>query len=475
MPILLIVIPIIFVIIMNLPLGQWMKRAAFWVAIALAVAQARVAIQPSLPFWHRTLSPLSDLWRAGMLIDDLSLVMFLTIAIVSFTALMLCRFWCSEGGRRFTFLNLIMLCVVGMNGVVLARDLFTLYVFLEIAAVASFVLIAFDRGREACEGSFKYIVLSAVATAMLLASIALLFVAAGGTRFDDVAGMLMAGGISPFTIIAIALFVGGLFIKSGLIPFHGWLPDAYSAAPAPASVLLAGIITKTAGVYTLIRLVTSVFGMTAALQTVLVAVALLSIVVGALAAIGQNDVKRMLAYSSISQVGYIILGLGIGTPLALAGAIFHLFNHAIFKSLLFVNAAAVEKQAGTRDMRQLGGIAARMPVTGWTSVIAVLSTSGIPPLAGFWSKLVIIVAAWAAGFHAAATIAILASLITLAYFLIMQRRMFFGLLNESFAELKEANGWALVPSLLLAAATVLLGIAAPWIFGTFLLPVGSIL
>lgn len=475
MPSLLVAVPLLAVIILNLPLGRLANRLALFTGLSLCLAQGVLALMPLLSFWREPLSPLSDIFRSGIEVDGLSHVMFLSVAIVTAVALMLCRYWCDDEERRFKFANLVILTMVGLNGVVLARDLFSLYVFLEVASVASFVLIAFERGRDACEGSFKYIVLSAVASAMMLASMALFLVTAGGVSFAAVFASLAAPGVSPVAWLAVALFTGGLFVKSGTVPFHGWLPDAYSAAPAPASVLLAGIVTKTAGVYTLIRLVTSVFTPTPAIQSVLVAFGLLSILVGAVAAIGQRDVKRMLAYSSISQVGYITLALGVGTPLAIAGAIFHLFNHAIFKSLLFVNAAAVEKESGTREMGELGGIAAKMPVTGWTSVVGALSTAGIPPLSGFWSKLVIVLAAWMAGYHAVAAAAVLASVITLAYFLMMQRKMFFGLLGEKFNDLKEAGAWALVPAVALAALTAALGFAAPFLFETFLLPVRSIL
>jgi multicomponent Na+:H+ antiporter subunit D len=208
---------------------------------------------------------------------------------------------------------------------------------------------------------------------------------------------------------------------------------------------------------------------------VLLVVGLLSILVGAVVALAQKDFKRMLAYSSISQVGYIILGVGAGSALGFAGAVFHIFNHAVFKSLLFVNSAAVEQQTGTRDMDQLGGISAKMPITGFTSVLAMLSTAGIPPLSGFWSKLLIILAVWKAGHEGYAAAAILASLLTLAYFLSMQRRVFFGKPSAACNDLKEAGAFAVLPALMLAAITVGLGLAAPWLFDTFLVPVGSIL
>jgi multicomponent Na+:H+ antiporter subunit D len=401
--------------------------------------------------------------------------MFLSIGIVALVASLVARYTIDSLERRFRFANLLLLSMAGMNGLVLASDLFVLYIFLEITAVASFILIALEKGRDAFEGAFKYMVLSAVATTLLLAGLALLFMAAGGTSFSEVAAAITRSRGSPLPLTAIALFLCGLFIKAGLVPFHGWLPDAYSAAPAPVSVLLAGIVTKTTGVYTLIRLVTSVFGDSQAMKSVLLLVGGVSIVVGALLALGQKDFKRMLAYSSISQVGYIVLGLGAGTRLALAGAIFHLFNHAIFKSLLFVNSAAVERQSGTTDMGKLGGISSRMPITSTTSVIAILSTAGIPPLSGFWSKLIIVVAVWRAGFHGYATLAIMASLLTLAYFLVMQRRVFFGKVSESCSGLQEASFWGVAPAVLLALITIGLGVSIPWLFETFLLPVRSFL
>jgi multicomponent Na+:H+ antiporter subunit D len=240
-------------------------------------------------------------------------------------------------------------------------------------------------------------------------------------------------------------------------------------------VLLAGVVTKTTGVYTLVRVVDSVIGYPAHVRHVLLAIGLASIVGGGLAALGQRDLKRLLAYSSVSQVGYVLLGLGAGPGLGVAGAVFHLFNHAVFKSLLFVNATAVERETGERDLLRLGGLSARMPVTGATSILATLSTAGLPPFAGFWSKLLIVVALWRAGHAPIAAAAVVLSVLTLAYLLRLQRRVFFGPLAAPLARASEADRWALAPALVLAAITVGLGLAVPWLFHTFLLPVGSIL
>ncbi len=394
----------------------------------------------------------------------------------------------ADGGTQAArFYNLTILAMIGMNGVSLVSDLFSLYVFLEITAVASYVLIAFERKKEGLEGAFKYLILSAVATVMMLSSIGLFLLSVGNTSFASVAAALgtaatgvastgvASNGVANWVVLlAVGLFTGGLLIKGGLVPFHGWVPDAYSSAPAPVSVLLAGIVTKTTGVYTLIRLSGSVFQGAFHLNYVFLVLGILTIVVGALAAMWQKDMKRMLAYSSVSQVGYIILALGAASPLGAAAAAFHLFNHAIFKGQLFINAAAVEAQTGTRDMDQMGGLSAKMPVTSWTSVVAFLSAAGIPPLAGFWSKLLIVVALWKAGQAGFAVAAILASILTLAYFLMLQRKVFFGKLAERFGSIKEASLWLVLPALILALVSIGVGLLFPLLWDTILVQVAGI-
>ncbi len=478
---LLVIIPLLLVLLLNLPLVALMDSVAFSLAVWFVIFQGVAVFIPASMFWSLPLGSLANdysrlLTFSSLPVDNLGLVMFLAIAIVGFGALFTARYTITDLKRRFLFTNLTLLALAGMNGVVLANDLFLLYIFLEIVAVVSFVLIAFDREKRAYEGAFKYIVLSAVATVMILASLALLMMTAGGVSFGEVSAAIKTSGSGkPLVLLATGIMVAGLFIKGGLVPFHGWLPDAYSSAPSAVSVLLAGIVTKTAGVYTLIRLSTDVLGLNPVVLAIFLAVGTISIIIGALAALGQSDFKRMLSYSSISQVGYIIFGLGSGNPLGIAGAIFHLFNHSVFKSLLFINAAAVEKETGTRNMDELGGLANKMPVTGFTSVVAFLSTAGIPPLAGFWSKIMIIIGVWQAGHPIYAALAVIASLITLAYFLIMQRKVFFGKLASGFEGLREASLWIVIPSLLLALITIGIGIFAPWLFGSFLLPVRSIL
>lgn len=474
---LIVLMPLLAVIFLNIFSNKMSKEISFYAALFLTIAQVSFAVIIPADYWTLQICRFCNMLFCLPLnfsVDSLTLVMILCIGIVGFSSVVIGWNSISDLNKKFDFVNLLLLSIAGMNGIVMVRDMFSLYVFLEIAAVTSFILIALHKDKDALEGTFKYIIMSAIATVMMLSSIALLTITCGSTSFSEVSNILKIGPQNIITNFALCLFICGLLIKGGVVPFHGWLPDAYSSAPAGVSVLLAGIVTKTTGIYTLIRIVTSVFGFSPSIQNLLLIFGTISIFAGALAALGQKDFKRMLAYSSISQVGYIIVSLGTGTPLGIAGAVFHLFNHSIFKTQLFVNAAAVEEQVRTRDMDQMGGLAYKMPVTGCTSVIALLSTAGIPPLTGFWSKLIIIIALWQSGYYIYAVLAILGSVITLAYMLSMQRRVFFGKLAESFKNVKEANLAMIIPAIFLAVLNIGMGIFFPYILNTFILPVKKI-
>jgi multicomponent Na+:H+ antiporter subunit D len=473
-PALFFLIPLIGVIILNLPFRKLMKKTAFWFAAALFIVHIALVSFHHMGSWGTGLLQ-GSFFNVNFYVDQLTFIMLLSISIVSLASLLVARALISDENKRFNFINLLITAAIGMNGIVMVRDIFSLYVFLEVAAVSAFIMITINKDKPALEGAFKYILLSAIATIMMLSSIGLLLLVSGDTSFSAISAAIASSPQSMLVKLAIAIFLCGLFIKGGLIPFHGWLPDAYSAAAAPASVLLAGIVTKVSGIYTLIRIVTSLFGFTPAVSKTLLLIGAASIVIGAFAALGQKDLKRMLAYSSISQVGYIIIGFGTGSVLGVAGAVFHLFNHAIFKSLLFVNAAALEKETGTVDMDKLGGLSRTMPVTGTTSAIAFLSTSGIPPLAGFWSKVIIIIALWQAGYIAYAVVAVLTSILTAAYLITMQRKVFFGNIAPGLEGTKEAPAAICIASIILAAITVGVGVFFPMVFNNFILPVKDIL
>ncbi len=467
--------PFLALLILNIPFKDITKKDAFWAVLALSALQAGISLFPNASFWDSASDVIGNFFKLNLAIDSLSIVLLFCIGTVTFITALVAKHFITDQKRLFNFTSLLLVILAGMNGIVMTRDIFSLYVFIEIAAIASFILIAMNKDIDAIEGAFKYLILSAIATTMMLSSIALILLMVGDTDLSVISYAMKTSERAPIIMAAIGLFICGLFIKGGLVPFHGWLPDAYSSASAPASVLLAGIVTKTVGIYTLMRIMISAFGFDNTVKTILMLVGTVSIVFGALAAIGQADFKRMLAYSSISQVGYIVLGLGCGTGLAIAGAAFHLFNHAMFKSLLFVNSASVELETKTRDMNKMTGFGQKMPVAAFTSAVATLSASGIPPLAGFWSKLIIVMALWAAGHYAYAAIAVLASVITLAYFLSMQRRVFFGKLSGELKDIRETAGGLVLSASILAAITIGAGVFFPFMLNVFILPIANMI
>lgn len=393
-----------------------------------------------------------------MVMDGLTPFMLVTVNLVSFLVTLYSISYMKRFTDKHRFYTLFMLMLAGMNGIIVTGDLFNLFVFLEIASIASYALVAFGTEAEELEASFKYAVMGTVASSFILLGIALLYSFTSTLNMADISLSLSGKPGGLMVNFVAVLFLMGFGLKAAVVPFHAWLPDAHPSAPAPISAMLSGVFIKTLGVYALCRVFFNVLGMGDKILFILVILGLVSMIVGAILAIAQHDIKRMFAYSSISQIGYIMLGFGIGTPLAILGGLFHLFNHAIFKSLLFLNSGAIEYTTGTRDLKRLGGLSRQLPITGYTSLLGSMSISGIPPLAGFWSKLIIIMAAIEAGHLGAATIAIIISIITLAYYLKFIGFTFFGESKQPQLKIKEVP-WAMrLPMVVLAVICVMAGL-----------------
>lgn len=391
-------------------------------------------------------------------LDGFSHLMLFTISFVALCVTLFSVDYMKHYGEKAPYYALFLMMISGMNGLLLSPDLFGIFLFLELSAIASYGLVAYGLGHDELEASFKYLMLSAVASGFVLLAIVLLFGLTGSLALGDMAIGLKTLPNSPLIWACVAFFLMGFGLKAALVPFHAWLPDAHPSAPASISAMLSGLLIKVSGIYALVRIFFNVFGMTPLLSTVLLYLGTLSMVVGALLALGQKDIKRMLAYSSISQIGYIVVGLGTGNPLGLLGGLFHIMNHAMAKALLFLDSGSIERATGTRDLQKMGGLSSRMPLTATTSIVGSLSIAGVPPLNGFWSKLFIILGLIEAKQYGFALIAILASVVTLWYYLLIQRRTFFGKLNTVWANVKEAPFWMSASTLLLALACIGLGI-----------------
>jgi multicomponent Na+:H+ antiporter subunit D len=404
-------------------------------------------------------------------LDSLAVLLLLAVNTVGLAVCLYSIDYMKHFTRRGYFFGLFLLLVTGMNGVILAGDLFNLYVFLEVAAVASYSLVAFGCAHEELEASFKYIVLGSLSSSLILIGIALVYGITGTLNMAHMAGRIAESGMDGPLLLAFGLFICGFSFKAALVPFHAWLPDAHPSAPAPVSAMLSGVLIKAIGVYVLARLAFNVFGIAGDALSLLRWLGVLSMVAGALLAAGQSDIKRLFAYSSISQVGFMVLGLGLATPLGLVGALYHLVNHAMFKSLLFLNAGAVEHVTGTRDLNELGGLNRAMPVTGATSLIGSMSIAGVPPFNGFWSKLIIVLACIEAGYFGLAFLAVAVSIITLAYQLKVQRLGFFSALPRRLEGLGREPRLMAFAMILLAIGCIALsfavvtGLRDPWLIG----------
>ena len=412
----------------------------------------------------------------ALVLDSLTVFMLVTVNLMAFFIAIYSINYMERFTSKWKFYTLFLLMVAGMNGVVITGDMFNLFVFLEIAAVASYALVAFGTERHELEAAFKYTVMSTVGSLFVLLGIVFLYSYTSTLNMADMANILAQKGASNITIMVGVLFIMGFGLKAALVPFHAWLPDAHPSAPAPISAMLSGILIKSLGVYTLCRVFYNIIGINSSLSLILMVLGTLSMVIGVFLAIGQWDFKRLLAYHSISQIGYVILGIGLGTPLGMIGGLFHLFNHSVFKSLLFLNSGAVEYATGTRDLQKMGGLMTKMPITGTTSLVASMSIAGIPPFNGFWSKLIIIIAAVQANRLGYAFWAVLASILTLASFMKVMKYAFFGKLREKWNKVEEVPVFMKLAMVILALICVVGGVLLiPNINEVFLKPASDAL
>ncbi len=419
-----------------------------------------------------------------LVLDGFSVLMLCIINLIGLIALFYSLSYIAKYTAESNYYALFCLIVAGMNGVVLSGDLFNLFVFLEVSVISSYALVAFGVGKTELEASFKYQVLGGLASMLILLAIGLIYWQTKTLNIADIRKVFEGGYSSSFYLFVQVLLIAGFGLKAAIIPFHAWLPDAHSSAPSPISAMLSGVLIKAVGIYVLIRLFFNMFVFSQEIALVLTTLGAISMVVGSLLAIVQWDLKRLLAYSSISQVGYVIMAMGMGillllrgnneaaAILAIGGALYHMINHAVFKGLLFLNAGSLEHRLDTRNLKEMGGLSKAMPITSTTSFVASMSISGLPPFNGFFSKLIIIIAAISGRFYLLATLAVIVSIITLAYFLKFQRYAFYNKAAETATQkIKEVPFPMSFSMIFLAALCLALSLLAfPSVSETILSP-----
>jgi multicomponent Na+:H+ antiporter subunit D len=364
--------------------------------------------------------------------------------------------------RHYLFCAVYLLCLTGLLGITITGDLFNLFVFLEISALSSYALISLGANRRALSAAFQYLVMGTIGATFILIGIGLMYMVTGTLNMADMAARLPTTEGTRTVLVAFAFLTVGISLKMALFPLHLWLPNAYTYAPSVVTAFLAATATKVS-VYIGLRFVFTVFGMEFAfesmsLSTILVPLSIAGIFVASTVAIFQRDIKRMLAYSSVAQIGYMVLGISFATVTGLTAGIVHLFNHALMKGGLFLAMGAIMLQLGSVDLDDMRGIGRRMPVTMAAWVIGGLGLIGIPITVGFITKWYLVSAAVENEWWPVAALVLMSSLLALVYVWRVVETAYFQDPPEGRASVREAPLSMLIPTWILIGATVVFGL-----------------
>jgi multicomponent Na+:H+ antiporter subunit D len=364
--------------------------------------------------------------------------------------------------KHYLFFAVYLLCMTGLAGMTITGDAFNVFVFLEISSLSSYALISQGSTPRALTSAIQYLVMGTIGGTFILLGIGMIYMVTGTLNIVDMAVQLQAVGPNRTVLVALACIGVGAGIKLAVFPLHIWLPNAYTYAPAVVTAFLAATATKVA-YYVLIRFVFSVFGIELAfgslrLDAVLMPLAVIAMFAGSIVAIFQDDIKRMLAYSSVAQIGYMVLGLSMASVAGLTGGIVHMFNHALMKSGLFLVMACLLLRMGSTRLDAMRGLGRRMPLTMAAFVVGGLSLIGVPATVGFVSKWYLVSAAIEVGMWPVAVLILLSSLLALVYIWRVVEVAYFKQPDEDAGEVEEAPASLLVPTWLLIAATLFFGI-----------------
>jgi NADH-quinone oxidoreductase subunit M len=408
----------------------------------------------------------------GLYIDGLSYSIVLTVALLGFFATIYSYGYMQHEHAKPSYFANLLLFIGGMEGVVLSTNLIEFFIFWEIMLIPSFFLILFWGTKEQARRiSMKYFIFTHLGALLVLAGFALIYVVTG--QFD----MLYLSSSAGQTLIQLiftsnpgiiklifVLLVAGFAVKMAMFPIHTWLPDAHSEAPTPISVLLSGVLVET-GAYAILRFAGFFVQGLLTFSNVMAVIGVITMFYGGLMALVQTDIKRLLAYSTISQMGYIFFGIGVATVYGIAGGLFQIINQALAKGLLFMTAGGVILTTKTRNINELGGLSNKMPLTATTAMIGVLSIAGAPPLGGFVSEWMILKGGFDkfaitgnSLYFALGILGVVASIISAGYMLRFVWKVFLGPLPEKWRNAKEPPASMLSSMMLLAVFLILFGI-----------------
>lgn len=469
LPALQIVIPLISApLCALLPAGRTVWLAAMtasWLAfiIAMALLSQVLATGPISYLMGDWAVP----WGIEYRIDALNAYVLFIVAGIGAVALSFGRTVIEQRlllpeHKHAWFYATYMLSLTGLLGITVTGDAFNVFVFLEISALSSYVLISTGRDRRALGAAYQYLVMGTIGATFILIGIGLLYVMTGTLNMGDLAARIPAVSSSRTVYAAFAFLTVGTAIKLALFPLHGWLPNAYAYAPSVVSTFLAATATKVS-IYIMLRFFFTIFGAefsfkTMHLDKILLPLALVGIFSASAIAIFQSNIKRMLAYSSVAQIGYIMLGISFVSVTGLTAGISHLFNHALIKGGLFLALGCVSFRVGAARLDRMAGAGRTMPWTMAAFVIGGLSLIGVPLTAGFISKWYLIVGALEKGWWAVAALVLLSSLLAVVYIWKVVEVAYFKPAPKELRRVREAPLTLLIPTWALALANLYFGI-----------------
>jgi multicomponent Na+:H+ antiporter subunit D len=393
-------------------------RAQRVLAVAGTALQLISAAGLLAAVWRRgTLAMHAGGWSAPfgitLVADHLSAAMTVITGVIGFTVLLYALGSVDHGRERFGFYPLYHLLLMAVAGAFLAGDLFNLYVWFEVMLITSFALLVLGNEREQIRGGLTYVAINLVSSTVFLAAVGLLYGAAGTLNMADLAVRLPQLENQGLVTTLSVLFLIVFGVKAAVFPLYFWLPASYHAPPVAVAAVFAGLLTKV-GVYALLRTFTLLFnGDVPWTHGIILTAAAVTMVTGVLGAAVQSDVRRILSFHIISQIGYMVMGLGLFTRLALAGSVFYVLHHIIVKTNLFLIGGLIRRDGGSFDLARLGGLYSSRPVLAALFVIPAFSLAGLPPLSGFWAKLYLVRAGLEQREFAVVAVALVVGLLTL--------------------------------------------------------------
>jgi multicomponent Na+:H+ antiporter subunit D len=467
LPALQVVIPLL-----SAPLALMLRRGNFSWLLAQLISLIALLISYSLLQTVLRDGPISyemggwaPPWGIEYYVDTVNAFVLLIVSAIATVVLAAARISVAaeiKEDKQSLFYTAYLLCLAGLLGITITGDAFNLFVFLEISSLSSYILIALGNDRRALTASLQYLVMGTIGATFIIIGVGLLYMKTGSLNMLDLAVRLDPLADSRTVQAAFAFTVVGVSLKLALFPLHLWLPNAYAYAPSIASAFLAATATKVA-VYVMLRFFFTIFGMEFSfyvmpLGIVLMVLALLAIFAGSAVAIYQNNVKRLLAYSSVAQIGYMILGISFGSQNGLTAAILHLFNHAMMKGALFLALAALFYRLGGVNVDHFRGLGKTMPWTMMAIVIGGLSLIGVPLTVGFVSKWYLVLAALEKGLWPVAMLVLVGSLLAVIYVWKLVEAAYFQSPAGEAANVREAPLGLLIPTWILVAANIYFGI-----------------